>query len=542
MRPFFYTMLFLILYITTSYLFSQNFNYHDDDWFILSNPGIITSITVTNDKVIFSAENGVYSYDKYNQEIEYIDDYTKDFDTEKYHLIHYDKFRDFLWILTDDNIAYKPYTSTFWREIEFYELGVNAYYNIFNIGSNHEYLFLNIGSKILILDPHTGNSVALEDYNYSNVNWTNSYRYTIDESINLTDFYSFEGYNIISNDKIEFNGSMINITSSIKDGSYIWLGTDLGDLFRCDMNLNVVEKINALPQFSNVNFTYLDNYDEWWITNNDRILLNNSVFIGNNQIFLSRWIQNKNQWIYYYQNKYLNIKSKDVTSIYRIKNSVYLGTHYGLLIFDFLKNTWLLLNENSGLENNFITDIEYYNNSLIVSTKKGIQFLNIEDNMFYYSNMIKFVENSLVYKITIKNDNLYVLSDIGFLKYNLISNIYKFLSNDRYNKFETGNSEKIILANNRKIEQLIDDEIEILGYFNDINDILLCDEDYLWINLKDRAILMDLINREEFEYNSSDGISGKNINHLGCDDYWIWFSTNKGLSFYNWRKYHNETD
>ena len=98
-------MLFLILYITTSYLFSQNFNYHDDDWFILSNPGIITSITVTNDKVIFSAENGVYSYDKYNQEIEYIDDYTKDFDTEKYHLIHYDKFRDFLWILTDDNIA-----------------------------------------------------------------------------------------------------------------------------------------------------------------------------------------------------------------------------------------------------------------------------------------------------------------------------------------------------------------------------------------------------------------------------------------------------
>ena len=31
---------------------------------------------------------------------------------------------------------------------------------------------------------------------------------------------------------------------------------------------------------------------------------------------------------------------------------------------------------------------------------------------------------------------------------------------------------------------------------------------------KDRAILMDLINREEFEYNSSDGISGKKYQPL----------------------------
>ena len=46
-------------------------------------------------------------------------------------------------------------------------------------------------------------------------------------------------------------------------------------------------------------------------------------------------------------------------------------------------------------------------------------------------------------------------------------------------------------------------------------------------------------NDELFEYDSSDGISGSKINDLGCDGSWVWFSTNKGMSIYNWRKYHS---
>ena len=35
-----------------------------------------------------------------------------------------------------------------------------------------------------------------------------------------------------------------------------------------------------------------------------------------------------------------------------------------------------------------------------------------------------------------------------------------------------------------------------------------------------------------------DGIVGEVINDLGCDSDWVWFTTNKGFSMYNWSKYH----
>ena len=31
-----------------------------------------------------------------------------------------------------------------------------------------------------------------------------------------------------------------------------------------------------------------------------------------------------------------------------------------------------------------------------------------------------------------------------------------------------------------------------------------------------------------------------NIYDVECDEEWVWFSTNNGISFYNWSKYHYE--
>jgi len=533
-------MLFLFLFILSSCLISQNFNYHDDDWFTLSNPGIITSLTSTNDKIIFTSENGVYSFDKYTSELMFLDDFTRNFSTAIYQLIHYDRYRDFLWILTDENISYKPYMSSFWREIDFYEINLNSHYNILNIGSNHEYLFLNIGSEILILNPHTGALINIDNYNFSNVNWTNSNRYVVDKNIDLTNFHSLEGYNIISNDQIEFNGMNIRITSFIVDGNQIWLGTDSGQLFVCDSNLNIFEKIKSIPQFTDINLTYLDNYEEWWLTNNDMIFVSNSIFIGNNQIFLTRWIQNENNWNHYYQNKYSHIKSKDITSIFRYNNLVYLGTRYGLLIFEILKNSWTLLNEKKGMKNQYITDLDFYNNRLFISTNSGIELLNINDNVLLENVELNVFENKLVYDIDIIDNNLFLIADNNFYKYDLSHNKVDNYFNGRYYIMEVDSMKNIILASNRKIERLINDEIELIGYFDSIGEISVCNDNYLWINSNNKIIFVDLLLNEKFEYNSNDGIPGDEINDIGCDDFWVWFSTNKGLSFYNWRKYHNE--
>ena len=56
-------------------------------------------------------------------------------------MIHYDNYRDYLWILTDENLSFKPVSSNFWREIDFYELNLNNHYNIS--------LTLNINDSII---------------------------------------------------------------------------------------------------------------------------------------------------------------------------------------------------------------------------------------------------------------------------------------------------------------------------------------------------------------------------------------------------------
>jgi len=102
-----------ILILLVSFVFPQNFIYNSDDWFTISNPGYITSIATTKDEVIISAKNGVYSYNKYTQEFLFIEDFVRKFNSNSYHMIHYDNYRDYLWILTDENLSFKPVSSNF---------------------------------------------------------------------------------------------------------------------------------------------------------------------------------------------------------------------------------------------------------------------------------------------------------------------------------------------------------------------------------------------------------------------------------------------
>ena len=81
-------------------------------------------------------------------------------------------------------------------------------------------------------------------------------------------------------------------------------------------------------------------------------------------------------------------------------------------------------------------------------------------------------------------------------------------------------------------------EIQTLTHIKHINDISLCNN-YLWISSRDNSILYNLKKNEVFQYSPEDGITGSIVRQIDCDDDWVWFTTDKGLSFYNWRKYHD---
>ena len=79
---------------------------------------------------------------------------------------------------------------------------------------------------------------------------------------------------------------------------------------------------------------------------------------------------------------------------------------------------------------------------------------------------------------------------------------------------------------------------ELLLSLNKIRNIELCDN-FLWLSNYSKAIILNLEDKNMFEYSHVDGIVGEVINDLGCDSDWVWFTTNKGFSMYNWSKYHN---
>ena len=63
--------------------------------------------------------------------------------------------------------------------------------------------------------------------------------------------------------------------------------------------------------------------------------------------------------------------------------------------------------------------------------------------------------------------------------------------------------------------------------------------DYIWVNNRNVVNLYNYINNVEYEYDYLDGISGNIIYDLDLDSEWSWFITNNGISFYNWKKFHN---
>ena len=58
------------------------------------------------------------------------------------------------------------------------------------------------------------------------------------------------------------------------------------------------------------------------------------------------------------------------------------------------------------------------------------------------------------------------------------------------------------------------------------------------LNLSDKIKLINITSREEWEYNDEDGFINIEIFDIKEDYDWMYFLTNKGTIFYNWRNYH----
>ena len=530
-------MLYIILLFSIS--ISQNFSYKSDDWFTISNPGAINSITSTHDEIYFCTDNGIYIYNLSTKSFAFEEDYLRTFHSSESMMIHYDEYRDYLWYLNKDDLNYKPRISSFWRQIDFYELDVNSYRSIKNIGSNHFNVYLDLGHSIIALDPITGKyQEELNENDFNQINWSSSNYNTYYDNFDLSNYYSFEGFNIISNNEIENNGRLIYITTIFKDRrNDYWIGTSSGEIFFCDSKMKSMKKIDSIPLISNINISYFDDYEEWWMSTNDNILINDRMHISENPIFISKWIELENKWINYTKTQYSNIESKDITSFCRIENWLYIGTNKGLLIFDINQNKWSLIDKTNGLHSNVIYDLIYFNNNIYIATELGINILTTFGNILIYQEVFNSFNNFTIYDLNIVNDNFFLATDIGVYQYSYKENIINKIISDKYINIFVDNQNNFILSRRNKLYKL-NNRRELILSTDQIKNLSFCN-DYVWVNNINKAIIINLKNNKILEYNQNDGIVGDIINHIDCDDSWVWFSTNKGISMYNWNKYHN---
>ena len=112
------------LIIILGFIYSQNFHYSENDWYILKRPGSINAIVEDNFNLHFATENGIFRYDKYEIDFQYSYLHSLEFEYSQIRHMIYDQYRDYYWVVHSDGINYKSSISSMWRKMSLYNSGI----------------------------------------------------------------------------------------------------------------------------------------------------------------------------------------------------------------------------------------------------------------------------------------------------------------------------------------------------------------------------------------------------------------------------------
>ena len=534
----------IYIIIISNFIFSRNFIYNEESWYSIMSPKGITSISYNRDEVFFTSTNGLFIYGKFNNEFFYSDYTLSGIENKNLLIAHYDLYRDNLWILNSEKLQYKSNISNVWVDVYFHNLNIKHSRSINNIGSNPNYIVLQIrNNQYIFLDPYTGRIInnitnSVMESELLTVKWSSTSNSLLNNNFNLDEYYIFDGWNIVSNNQILKNGKRLYITCVLnQENGRKWFGTDTGELFYTEQYSNELQRFSAISNITNTNLAYLDNQDEWWFADNNWLYSSSDILFNQEVTFLSHWNERANIWTPLYQTKYPQIISKDINVIYRLENTLYIGTTNGLLIYYINLDRWELVAMSDGLGSNNIQDIEYDDDILYLATSMGLTTFSTAINkpIRFFNTM----HNKDIFDICFFDKYLYILSSFGLFYLDILSDDIIQLTNRKFRKIETS-SDRIILSKNNSLFILDSNfNIKLLTSFDEIKNFSIC-SNYIWVNTGNTAIIYNPEYNTKLRYNSSDGIVGKAIKNIDCNDSWVWFTTEQGLSFYNWRQFHYE--
>ena len=533
-----------ILFFFIDILLCQNFNYDIDDWYILTQPGAITSISEDNYNVYFAAENGIYTFDKITEDIKYDYEFSIQSNFEKIRYILYDDYRDYYWIVHSKGVSFKSSVSSIWRDMSFSNSGIFNAYQIDDLGYSPEYIWIRSMDELYPFDPFTAQFIKSEEAfsEIDMVNWGYSKYGVSGENINISSF-SIDGEWLVGINRIysNQNGRELhpNLLMEDKEGN-LWFGTDEGYLLKGWRHSNRLELIRIGLPFNNVTISFLDSDGSWWFSDSQfkrtGELLN---FKKNNDPFIASWQESNNYWTFYDGENSHAIQNMDINSINRIGSIMYFGTMSGLLYLDLYDNDWNILNTSNGLNDSAIWDMVEYDHSLYVATTNGINEISLINHSVIpdRNKQFDFLLRIPVYDLIADSNHFYFATDIGLFEMDWEIGKPQLITEKIFKKIKLDNGR--IFGLNDHLWSINIDENKEKKMVSNIHDFDICNS-HIWVSKRNKAKIIQLNANMEMDYSYSDGIPGNKIFGIECDEEWVWFLTNDGVAFYKWGSYHQE--
>ena len=538
-------MVRILIILCFSFTLSQNFLYDSDDWYLVKDPGSIYSITEGPFQVYFGTENGIFSYDKLDDIIEYDVQLNRGLNhNEQILSIHYDSYSDQIWILTNKGIFYKnPIFDSFnettldYRNDEFYNMG--------ELGSIDRYIVLEYGAEYIFIDSFSGSQVdSISDFNVDHVIWSSSFYSYNSNDIDLSAYYSDDwliGFRTIT----DTYGNDESVNVYFEDAqSNLWFGTDKGKVIKGYKYTNKVEIYNIGPFSERVTSLSRDDNGNWFLASGrfraHRTSTQNFQYNKQANSFASIWNEYDNMWFYLNEDDFSELNNPDVNYVFNADDTfLCLGLMTGLLVISMQDyNNYYFIDESEGLSDSAIFKIEYYDDKIFAMTSEGISVYSLISNVVIEENILSRIqiEDSEILDMVIFENNLYFSTKAGLFLYDIDQELFNKISDNIF--YEIEYSDKKIYGLNQHI-WIIDllNYDESVFYYGSGRNIAITDK-YIWINLQDRAKLIDLESKQEWIYNHNDGFVDTEIFDIIDDGDWVCFLTDNGLMFYNWSSYH----
>ncbi len=522
------------VFIVISLLYSQNFIYQEDDWYILSHPGAINAIAETPFNIYFASDNGIYKFDRMTKELVYDHFSSRHLPSTKVFHFYYDSYTDYFWVVHNDGISYKSTIGSHWNEIYDPSLNTIHPWDVEDIGSNGEYICIKTSSFIVPIDPFSGEIKYLDEdetLDIDMITWGHSrFGHSGENTTEIGFLENHDQSDIFSQRR--FNALEITVSLTDSNGDE-WFGTISGDILKKPYYSNRYSMINIGPNQQHITEIYDDSENGiWWFADSEFRRIGKDI--NNHSVFLSQWIENENEWIFYYSDESVSIQNTSVNCLLRFGDFLYIGTMDGLLILDVRNREWK--NVRRGLLDTSVWDMVQFGNSIFIATARGINEFSIIGNVITQPEKDRFqiFRDNEIYALEISDGFLYIASRIGLYRENLEKPNLELLSDKFIREIDV--NEVHILASNGQLweikpksnNHLLIDSVYGFSVFGD----------FVWINCYYQVILQNIKNGGEWSYSYKDGIPGNKIYTIDCDRDWVWFGTDNGIAFYNWSKYH----